>query len=68
MLELKDRLDLAIKFLFLLVFTYGVISLTTCMSNCKTQCSSASTTQCCKANVPIAKQCGVNCSKPCCSK
>ena len=53
MLELKDRLDLAIKFLFLLVFTYGVISLTTCMSNCKTQCSSASTTQCCKANVPV---------------
>ena len=68
MLELKDKLDLAFKFLFLAVFTYGVITLTCCMSSCKSQCSRANTTQCCKANAPVAKQCGANCTKPCCAK
>ena len=58
MLELKDRLDLAIKFLFLLIFAYGVITMTTCMSNCKTQCSSTGTTQCCKMNASVEKPCG----------
>jgi len=58
MLELKEKLDLAIKFLFLLVFTYGVITLTTCMSNCKTQCNTAATSQCCKASALSEKPCG----------
>ena len=67
MLNLKDKLELTFKFLFLAVFTYGVISLTCCKSSCRTQCS-GTVSQCCKANAPVAKQCGTNCIKPCCAK
>ena len=38
-MELKDKLNLVWKFLFLAVFTYGVISMTCC----KDSCSSSST-------------------------
>ncbi len=58
MLELKDRLDLAFKFLFLIVFTYGVICLTTCKSSCNTKCSSPVVSQCCKSNASVEKPCG----------
>ena len=68
MLELKDKLDLAFKFLFLAVFTYGVITLTCCMSSCKSQCSKSNAAQCSKANPSVVKQCGANCIKACCSK
>ena len=68
MLELKDKLDLVFKFLFLAVFTYGIITLTCCKSSCKSQCSSTSVTQCNKGNASVEKQCGANCSKPCCDK
>ena len=70
MLDLKDKLNLLWKFLFLAVFTYGVISLTCCKKSCQSYCSqnSAQVSQCCKAkNLPIKKQCGVNCQKACCS-
>ena len=33
-MDIKDKLNLAWKFLFLAVFTYGVMSLTCCSSNC----------------------------------
>ena len=58
MLELKDKLDLVFKFLFLAVFTYGVITFSTCMTNCKTQCSTDSQPKCCKSNVATEKPCG----------
>lgn len=67
MLNLKDKLELTFKFLFLAVFTYGVITLTCCKKSCSSKCS-ATTTQCSKSNAPVTKECGPNCSKPCCDK
>jgi len=59
-MDLKDKLNLAWKFLFLAVFTYGVISVTCCSNSCSNakQCSSAK----------VAKQCDANCTKQCCAK
>ena len=65
MLDLKDKLNLCWKFLFLAVFTYGVISVTCCKSSCKQDTTQAS--QCCKSNSQVKKQCGVDCIKPCCA-
>ena len=53
MLDLKDKLNLLWKFLFLAVFTYGVVMLTCCKSDCsssKSNCSSSSAevVACCK--------------------
>ena len=59
MLELKDKLNLLWKFLFLAVFTYGVISVTCCKKGCSSSCSNK--------NVTIQKQCGADCTKPCCA-
>ena len=61
-MDIKDKLNLAWKFLFLAVFTYGVMSLTCC----KQSCSSAQ--KCCKADAQVQKQCGVSCTKACCKK
>ncbi len=69
MLDLKDKLNLLWKFLFLAVFAYGVISLTCCKKSCQSSCSqnSEQVSGCCKSkNVPIKKQCGVSCQKACC--
>ena len=71
MLSLKDKLNLLWKFLFLAVFTYGVISVTCCKNSC-TSCGKQGNTQvsqCCKkSNSQVQKQCGPNCIKPCCAK
>ena len=70
-MSLYDKLNLVFKFLFLAVFTYGVISLTCCKKNCNGCPSnqSAQVTECCKAkNAPMQKKCGINCQKPCCKK
>ena len=61
-MTLVEKLNLLWKFLFLAVFTYGVMSLTCC----KQSCSSAQS--CCKSGAQIQKQCGVNCAKACCKK
>ena len=62
-MELKDKLNLLWKFLFLAVFTYGVISLTCCRNSCSSVCKNQS------AQVsPCKAACGSNCSKPCCAK
>ena len=59
----KGCVELALKIIFVAVFTYGVMSAVCCMKSCKAQAS------CCKAGtVQPAKQCGVNCQKPCCAK
>ncbi len=70
MLELKDKLNLLWKFLFLAVFTYGVISVTCCKNSCASSCDKQyESSQCCKkGNAVTKKQCGTNCIKPCCSK
>ncbi len=76
-MDLKDKLNLVWKFLFLAVFTYGVVSFT-CYKDCdKSRCDksgsyayceskskgcSAEKAQCDKAK----KQCKSDCSKPCC--
>ena len=71
MIDLKDKLNLLWKFLFLAVFTYGVISVTCCKSSCQ-GCpakNSAQVSECCKAkNIPVQKKCGTSCQKPCCKK
>ena len=71
MLELKDKLNLLWKFLFLAVFTYGVISVTCCKKSCSSGCKKGNiqASQCCKnADTIVKKQCGANCVKPCCAK
>ena len=58
----KECIELCLKVIFVGVFTYGVMSAVCCMSSC-----SKSQTTCCKTTQNI-KQCGVNCTKPCCAK
>ena len=49
MLELKDKLNLLWKFLFLAVFTYGVISVTCCKKSCSScKQGNVQASQCCK--------------------
>ena len=63
-MELKDKLNLLWKFLFLAIFTYGVISFT-CYQNCsKSGCKKSGSYQCEKDK----KQCKADCNKPCCKK
>ena len=51
-MDIKDKLNLAWKFLFLAVFTYGVLSLTCCSSN-----------SCCKSEAQCSNTAAVE--KPC---
>ena len=66
-MELKDKLNLLWKFLFLAVFTYGVISVTCCKKSYSTSCAKQSghVASCEKQNVKQA--CGADCVKPCCA-
>jgi hypothetical protein len=66
--ELKDKLNLLWKFLFLAVFTYGVISVTCCKKSRSTSCAkqSGQVSSCAKQN--DKQSCGVDCVKPCCAK
>ena len=81
MLDLKDKLNLLWKFLFLAVFAYGVISITCavkCGSGCgkcsyshgqvTQQCGSNCAKACCSKSLAPAKQCPAGCTKPCCKK
>jgi len=65
-MDIKDKLNLAWKFLFLAVFTYGVMSMTCCKSSCASSC--ASQAQGCSKSAPVKVACGVNCQKACCAK
>lgn len=60
-MTLVEKLNLVWKFLFLAVFTYGVINLTCCSKSC-------STSKCCQGTAQVQKQCGASCPKACCSK
>ncbi len=57
-MDFKDKLNLVWKFLFLAVFTYGVISITCCSSSCSQNQTSA----------PVVSKCGPDCVKACCAK
>jgi len=62
-MTLVEKLNLLWKFLFLAVFTYGVMSLTCCKQSC------SSSSQGCKTDsAQIQKSCGSNCTKACCKK
>ena len=61
-MDTKDKLNLLWKFLFLAVFTYGVISVTCCSSSCGNNYAKS----CSKAS-PIVKTCGADCVKACCA-
>ena len=58
----KECVELTLKFIFVAVFTYGVMSAVCCMKTCSSQGFCGKNTQ------TVAKQCGVNCQKPCCAK
>lgn len=63
----KDCLELALKVIFVGVFTWGVMSAVCCMKSCNSSCSTQLT--CSKSNaVDSVKQCGASCTKPCCKK
>jgi hypothetical protein len=69
--ELKDKLNLLWKFLFLAVFTFGVISVTCCKKSCSTSCVKQSGEFIYEV-APCGKQldkqpCGADCVKPCCA-
>ena len=82
-MELKDKLNLLWKFLFLAVFTYGVISFT-CYLNCsQSGCEKSGSYASCKQSRYLhnkecssaklqcekdKKQCELNCNKPGCKK
>jgi len=59
----KDCIELCLKVVFVAVFTWGVCNAVCCVKSCKGQ-----TTCCSSKTVDSVKQCGPNCSKPCCSK
>ena len=61
-MTLVEKLNLLWKFLFLGVFTYGVMSLTCCKQSC------SASQGCNKSGNQIQKQCGPNCTKPCCKQ
>ena len=66
-MDLKDKLNLAWKFLFLAVFTYGVISVTCCKKSCSISCAKQSG-QVSSCGKQLVKQpCSVDCIKPCCA-
>ena len=62
----KDCIELGLKVVFVVVFTWGVCSAVCCMKSCKASSCSTQTT-CCKVDVPV-KQCGADCVKACCKK
>ena len=66
-MDIKDKLNLAFKFLFLAVFTYGVMSVTCCKSSCQSQGCSKSASGCSKT-IQTKTACAANCQKACCSK
>ena len=57
-MDFKDKLNLLWKFLFLAVFTYGVISVTCCGN--RPTCDGQ------KCKISSAK-CGASCVKSCCA-
>ena len=62
----KDCIDLALKAIFVAVFTWGVCSMVCCMSSCytekscgtKTSCCSTKTSCCSKTTTEVIKPCG----------
>ena len=57
----KDCVELALKVIFVAVFTYGVMSAVCCMKSC------SSSKGCCKTQ-SVATQCAAGCQKACCAK
>ena len=69
-MELKDKLNLLWKYLFLAVFTYAIISITCCKNSCSYRCGNQSgqLAPCQLKNLPNKQPCGPGCIKPCCAK
>ena len=63
----KECIELCLKAVFVVVFTWGVCNAICCMKSCNTSCKSQTT---CSSSQPIdsVKQCGTTCSKPRCKK
>ena len=62
----KDCIDLALKAIFVAVFTWGVCSMVCCMSSCdttkscetKASCCSSTASCCSKTTTEVVKPCG----------
>ncbi len=69
-MELKDKLNLLWKYLFLAVFTYGVITLTCCKNEDSGCCESNQSIAPCQVqnSASIKTKNGSECSKSCCKK
>ena len=75
-MELKDKLNLLWKYLFLAVFTYAVINLTCCNNKGSSCCGNKSgqVSPCGLNKQPtkvvdgfLIQPCDTNCNKPCCA-
>ena len=64
-MDLKDKLNLFWKFLFLAVFTYGVISVSCCANSCSKDKQGCSTQKQC--SVDAQKQCSIDKNQACCA-
>ena len=65
-MDLKDKLNFIWKYAFLVVFTYGVISLTCCSDDCSKSCDSSSSGKC--GSSMVDSKCCKDTAKSCCSK
>ncbi len=59
-MDLKDKLNFIWKFTFLGVFTYAVIMMTCCSSNCSSSCDSSKTKQCSSTKMAKQRSCRQN--------
>ncbi|RAP31660.1 hypothetical protein DID76_02480 [Candidatus Marinamargulisbacteria bacterium SCGC AG-414-C22] len=72
-MNLKDKIDLTLKTLLLIIIGYGVMTLTCQTNNTKQVCLKDEITQtapkksCCKTP-NTHKHCSTDCKKECCSK
>jgi len=63
----KEKFDSVLKLIFVVVFTWGVMSAVCRMKSCSSSCGAKS--GCSKiSQVAPEKQCGPTCQKPCCNK
>ena len=58
----KDSFELVLKFIFVAVFTYGVMSAVCCMKSC------SGVSSCCKNATQTVAKCATGCQKACCAK
>ena len=61
----KDCIDLALKAIFVAVFTWGVCSMVCCTSSCDTTKSCGTKTSCCSSKASCCSKTTTEVVKPC---